>query len=73
MIKFFHGKIYNNECFSSFLKEVCSKDLLSKEFDRFRRIRNQINYYGKNILLNDAKMLIKDIINLKNKILKDYF
>lgn len=66
-------KIYNHECFCSFLKEICSEEYLSKNFDRFRKIRNKINYYGAEIPIGDAKILIEEISNLKNKILKDYF
>ncbi len=31
-------KIYNHECFSAFLEEVCNNKSLSLEFDKFRKI-----------------------------------
>jgi hypothetical protein len=65
-------KIYNHECYCSFLKEVCEKSTLSANFDRFRRIRNQINYYGKDISIADAKELIKEIIILESKIRREF-
>ena len=66
-------KIYNHECFCSFLDEICNEKNLSKEFDRFRKIRNQINYYGKDIPVGDALILIKEIIKLRKNILEKYF
>ena len=61
-------KIYNHECFCAFLDEICNDTLSSKEFDKFRKIRNQINYYGKEIPIKEAKLLIKEIVLLRNKI-----
>ena len=40
-------KIYNHECYTAFLKEIIKEDELSNSFDKFRKIRNSINYYGK--------------------------
>ncbi|MFQ5531914.1 MAG: hypothetical protein ACE5ES_04825, partial [Candidatus Nanoarchaeia archaeon] len=42
-------KIYNHECYTSFLKEIVNKSDLGDEFDKFRILRNNINYYGKQI------------------------
>jgi hypothetical protein len=67
-------KIYSHEAFTYFLKEN-SEELLSVKFDRFRRIRNAINYYGEEISTEETKENIKEIkkmINfLKNKYLKE--
>jgi len=65
-------KIYNHECFCSFLNEVCNEENLSKEFDKFRKIRNQVNYYGKDISVEETKILIKEIIKLRRNILEKY-
>lgn len=64
-------KIYNHECFCGFLEEIYNDKSSSISFDRFRKIRNQINYYGKDIPLDDATSIIKDIFLLINK-LKEY-
>lgn len=61
-------KIYNHECFCAFLNEICGNKSSSVEFDKFRKIRNQINYYGKDISVEEAKVIIKDIILFRNKI-----
>jgi hypothetical protein len=67
-------KIYSHEAFTYFLKEN-SEELLSIKFDRFRKIRNAINYYGEEISTEETKENIKEIkkmINfLKNKYLKE--
>lgn len=65
-------KIYNHDCFSGFLKEVLGLQEESFEFDNFRRLRNAINYYGKDIDLNDAKILITKILRLRSKLIKEY-
>jgi len=38
--------------------------LLSVKFDKFRKIRNDINYYGKNISPEEVKEYSKEITNL---------
>jgi len=65
-------KIYNHECFCSFLYEICQSKVFSTEFDEFRKIRNQINYYGKDIILKEAKIIIDDIVLLRKNILNKY-
>src|SRR3989344_3745326 len=52
-------KVYSHECFASFLSEFCKEKSFSIGFDRFRVIRNQINYYGKDVSANDAKIIIE--------------
>jgi hypothetical protein len=61
-------KIYNHECFTAFLKEIIGSDDLSIAFDRFRLVRNSINYYAKDISPKDALQLKKEIRELINKI-----
>jgi len=65
-------KIYNHECFCSFLDEICKDKPFSVDFDRFRKIRNQINYYGKDIPAKEAEIIIKEIILLSKKITDKY-
>ena len=64
-IAIFHGyKIYNHECFSSFINEILKEKDIANEFDRIRRIRNKINYYGKELDIKEALLIIKDIKNI---------
>lgn len=65
-------KIYNHECFCSFLSEVCNDVISSKEFDRFRKIRNRLVYYGEKIELNKSKQLIREIFSLRGLLIKKY-
>lgn len=65
-------KVYNHDCFSAFLDEICKDKPASIEFNKFRRIRNQINYYGKDLNIKEAKILIKEIILLRKKIIDKY-
>lgn len=57
-------KIYNHECFAAFLKEIMNQEELSIYFDKFRKIRNKINYYGKELEVKDAAGIKEEIISL---------
>lgn len=64
-------KIYNHECYACFLKEKLNHSNLAEEFDDLRKIRNSINYYGKEVSIQEAKdvlgrikVLRKEIFNL---------
>ncbi|NQU79281.1 hypothetical protein HQ545_05955 [Candidatus Woesearchaeota archaeon] len=54
-------KIYNHDCFCAFLKEVLNKQSIGDKFDRFRKIKNGINYYGKDLDIDTALELITDL------------
>jgi len=57
-------KIYSHEAFTYFLKEK------SEKFDRYRKIRNNINYYGKDVSVEEVKehsVEIKKIIGILKK------
>ena len=62
-------KIYNHECYTYFLKEILNKSMIAEEFDELRKIRNSINYYGKEISIQEAKEILKRIMNLRLEIL----
>jgi len=61
-------KIYNHECFCAFLDEICKDKVSSEEFNRFRKIRNQVNYYGRETSIEEAKIIIKDLTVFRIKI-----
>lgn len=67
-------KVYSHEALTYFLKELGETSLADK-FDRFRKIRNNINYYGKKVGKASAAVNIKDIekiiSTLKAKFLTD--
>lgn len=64
-------KIYSHEAFTYFLKEE-GEDLIAKKFDRLRRIRNGINYYGKSISIEEVGEIISQISKLI-KILREKY
>ena len=47
-------KIYQHEALTFFLKEK-NEETQSIKFDRFRKIRNKINYYGEDLSVQEAK------------------
>ena len=65
-------KSYSHEAFTYYLKEQKKEVVLAEKFDRHRKIRNQLEYYGKTISKEDAKNNIEDI-KLLIKLLKDKY
>ena len=63
-------KIYNHECYCAFLKEIVKDSEAGSIFDEFRKIRNGINYYGKDITKDEAKELVKNMLLLRKKLEK---
>ena len=61
-------KIYNHECYTAFLKEIMGESEKGEEFDKIRIERNAINYYAKEISLEEAKILIDKINHLRNQV-----
>lgn len=61
-------KIYNHECYTSFLKEIVKESKLGDSFDKLRVIRNRINYEGKQITKEEAKIIIIQTIEAINKV-----
>lgn len=66
-------KIYNHECFFGFLKTELGKIELAEKFDRFRKIRNSINYYGSEIHASGATDIVNEIGGLRKNIIGLYF
>ena len=64
-------KIYSHEAFTYFLKEK-GEEVLSTKFDRFRKIRNSINYYGKDISIEETKENIEEIKEMIKSLIKKY-
>ena len=60
-------KIYNHECYTAFLKEILNLSREADIFDRLRKTRNGINYYGLKVSREEAKEIIKDLRTLIKK------
>ncbi len=61
-------KIYNHECYVAFLRENLNKPREAEEFDKLRKIRNAINYYGRKVSKEEADEIIKNLLRLIEKI-----
>ncbi len=60
-------KIYSHEAFTYYLIKN-NKETESRKFERFRKIRNSINYYGKQVSADEAKEIVEEIKELIDKI-----
>ncbi len=65
-------KIYNHECYTSFLNEIMDEKELATEYDKYRKIRNGINYYGKEISTGEAILTLKEMEALIEKMKKKF-
>lgn len=61
-------KVYNHECFGAFLVEQVHDDRLAGRFNAFRIIRNEINYYGVDLVVEDARLILDDISVMIDKV-----
>jgi len=61
-------KIYNHECYIYFLKEILNQSDLGDRFDEIRKTRNKINYYGKELDIEEAKAVLAEIYSITGKI-----
>ena len=65
-------KVYSHEAFTFYLREKEESEI-SLKFDRFRKKRNAINYYGESVSVEEVKEYSKEmkkiIIELKKKYL----
>jgi len=57
-------KVYNHECYAAFLKEVMKESYKADEFNEIRKVRNAVNYYGKEISQKEASEIIARIKKL---------
>ena len=64
-------KIYSHEAYVYFLQEI-GEELLAIKFDRFRKIRNSINYYGKDISIEETKENIYEIKKMIHILIRKY-
>lgn len=63
-------KIYNHECYVGFLDEILLLKESSLNFDKFRKVRNSINYNARQIDIDDVKNLMLEILNLRRRLLR---
>jgi hypothetical protein len=54
-------KFLDHESITHFLEEILNEEDISKRFDRYRKLRNGINYYGNDIELETIQEAIERI------------
>lgn len=54
-------KFHDHESITYFLRDILKEQSLSKKFDRYRRLRNGINYYGEDVDIETVKEAIIEI------------
>ena len=63
-------KFLDHESITHFLRDILKEDSISKKFDRYRKLRNGINYYGEKIDIETVKEAIIEIPNLVKELEK---
>lgn len=61
-------KFLNHESITGFLDEILNEKELSLKFDRYRKLRNGINYYGNEIEPETIWAALKEIPEIINKL-----
>lgn len=55
-IGFLHGyKFESHESINYFLRDVLKESKVAEKFDRYRKLRNRVNYYGEEIEVESVK------------------
>lgn len=65
-------KIYSHEAFTFYLKEI-GEETISIKFDRLRKLRNRINYYGQLVSIEEAKENVKEMKEIIDFLINKYF
>lgn len=65
-------KFLSHEAITNFISNILKDEETAMKFDRYRKIRNGINYYGKSIETETVKYALKEIPELIKE-LKKYF
>jgi len=63
-------KIYTRVCYTAFLEEFLKKGGLAEEFDEIRRVRNDVNYYGKDVALEEAETILRRMGQLRHLLIR---
>jgi len=64
-------KVLSHFCLGELLKQLI-EDFDFNDFDRFRYIRNGINYYGVKVEFKQGKEIINKIFRMKRKFVEKY-
>lgn len=64
-------KVYSHEAYTSYLREL-NEISISEKFDRLRKLRNGVNYYGKSVSRIVAKNAKIDVILVRSLLIEKY-
>lgn len=64
-------KIYSHEAYTYFLKTL-GEDIFSEQFNRFRKLRNKLSYYGEDLSVEEVLILSDGIKKMTRKLKKKY-
>lgn len=65
-------KFLNHESITDFLSDILEESEIALKFDRYRKLRNGINYYGNTIEMQTVKSALAEIPALINKLKKHF-
>ena len=65
-------KVYSHECLGYFLKEVLHEEIAAMRFDRFRILRNGVNYYGEPVSKEETEKAIRDMAEMAGMLKEKY-
>lgn len=54
-------KFESHEVIVYYLRDVLGEESISQVFDKYRRLRNDINYYGRDVSLETVKKALQEI------------
>jgi len=64
-----HGyKFLSHEAITHFLADILEEQKVSSRFDRYRKLRNGINYYGKDMALGTVEKASEEIPSLLRRL-----
>ena len=63
-------KFLDHESVGYFLRDILKEQSVSMKFDRYRRLRNGINYYGEDINIETVKEAVIEIPEIVKKLEK---
>lgn len=65
-------KVYSHEAFTIYLKEKLGEERIAETFDRLRKLRNGINYYGEQVSSSETAAAATDVKKLINALKMKY-
>lgn len=57
-------KVYSHEAFTFFLSEILKEDKIAATFDRLRKLRNGVNYFGEFVVVQETRAAAHEVKEL---------